>query len=171
MNGLTLEVNTAHIERLFGLLPELMAQASRRAAARTRDWLATQLRRELGKVEKLPALATKNRFFRKGGQTHAMLWIGLNPVFADKAGPAVMTSKGVRAGRRVFEGAFLAHVKTGHTGIYVRKGKERLPILKVTIPVDESMEAILPKFEAGALRMFEDRLEHEISYLLQKEAA
>ncbi|WP_035216172.1 hypothetical protein [Desulfobulbus elongatus] len=172
-SGLLIEVDTKPLAGLFApLKPERLRRAAQRAAKRTRDWLLTQLRRELAAATKVPQLVFKSRF-RKGSQGgddpggSAILWIGVNPVVASKIGPGVMTAKGVRVGRRTFDHAFLAVMPTtDHQGIFMRRGAGRLPIVKVVLPIDAEAWDLLSKYEAAAGRMFGQRLEHEINFEL-----
>lgn len=169
------QVDTTRFEEMFtALTPAKVALASKRAAARTRDWLLTNLRRELAQRAALPQKGLKGRF-RRGGRAdakaysnegYAVLWIGLNPLEAQKAGTPRQTKTGVRVGRHFFSGAFIARIYSGQEKIWQRKGRERFPVVKMTIPINEELEEILPRYQAAAERMFTQRLEHEINYLL-----
>jgi len=170
-SGLLIEVNTADLEPFFASLsPKKIELATRRAAVRTRDWLMTNLRRELAAGANIPQRALKTRF-RKGknepGSSRATMWIGLNPVAARRIGKGISTPRGVQVGRHAFDRAFITTMrKSGYSGIFVRHGRKRLPIVEVTLDIDDDMAALIAKYEVAATRMFSQRLEHEVNYLL-----
>jgi hypothetical protein len=195
------QVDTSEIEQRFEFLTEEMGKAARRAAARTRDWLSTQLSRELAARSGLPKKALKPRFrkAKKGGDKNsrhysnegfAVLWIGLNAVSAEKAGqarhvrrvrsgryhkgPKPVPGAGVRVRKHFFDRAFTAEIYGGGEKVWRRKnpgpGSGQFPVVKMTIPISDAMEEILPKYQKAAERMFSDRLEHEINYLLEQRA-
>lgn len=174
------QIDTAELERhLDAISPRKVAMASQRAATRTRDWLLTNLRRELGQQAALPVKGLVGRFKRgpKGGNSQfysnegfAILWIGLNAIEAQKAGTLHETKNGVRVGRHAFARAFVAEIYSGEKKVWKRKrfgaGSKRFPVVKMTIPINDAMEAVLPRYQVAAERMFSQRLEHEINYLL-----
>lgn len=169
------QVDTREMEKLFSVIPEKIALASKRAAVRTREWLLTNIRRELSKRSALPANGIRGRFRRgpKGNdgqfysnEGYAVLWIGLDPVEAQRAGAPTQTKQGTRVRRHMFDRAFVAKIGSGTDKVWRRKGPERFPVIKMTIPINEEMEEILPKYEVAATRMFSQRLEHEVNYLL-----
>jgi len=57
-----------------------------------------------------------------------LLWINLSPVPLIKLGRATERGTGIRVGRRTVKGGFIVHMKSGHEGVFVRRGKDRLPI-------------------------------------------
>ncbi len=187
------QIETAELEERFAALPAQIAVAAGRAARRTRDWLMTQLTKELAARAALPEKGIRGRF-RRGrhaensrfysNEGYAILWIGLNPVKAEKAGtprhikrvrgryhrgPKPVPGAGVRVGRHFFDRAFIGDVYGGQK-VWRRKstgaGSERLPVVRMSIPINDTMEEILPRYQDAAARMFAQRLEHEVNYLL-----
>ena len=194
------QVETRELEAMFGAFgPAKIALAASRAARRVRDWLLTQLTRELSTRAQLPQKGIRGRFRRgrheKNGQFYsnegyAILWIGLNPVMADASGlkprhvrrvrggkyhrgPKPVPGAGVRIGKHFFDRAFIADIYGG-AKVYRRKNlgseSEKLPVVRMSIPINETMQEILPKYQAAAARMFSQRLEHEVNFLLEKAA-
>ena len=45
-------------------------------------------------------------------------------------------------------------------------GKERFPVILMTVPVHKEMEEIINNYERPAAAMFENRFEHELKYVL-----
>jgi hypothetical protein len=175
------QVDTREMEKLLSILPEKMTLASRRAAVRTRNWLMTQLRRELASSTAIPHKNFKGRFKRGAysNEGFATLWIGLNPMDATRAGtprqnkkaagPRPIPGAGTKVKKHFFDRAFVADIYNGES-VWRRKsfgaGSKAFPVIKMTIPINEEMEEILPKYEEAAARMFSQRLEHEVNYLL-----
>lgn len=172
------QVDVKPLYDLFAhLTPRNVGLAAQRAANRTRDWLLTQMSRELAQRAALPVNGLRGRFRRgrkkalqQDGAGYAILWIGLNAIEAQRAGVLRQTKKGTRAGRHFFDRAFVARIYNGTEKVWRRKnfgkGSGRWPVVKMTIPIDEIMEEILPQYQAAAERMFSQRLEHEIKYLI-----
>jgi hypothetical protein len=178
MSDIYVQVDTSEMEARLGQLAHVIPTAAKRAAVRTRDWLMTQLRRELSRRAAVPRKELKGRFRRSGGEkgsaysrsAYAVLWIGLNGIEAQKVGNPRQNKTGTKVGRHSFDRAFLSTIYSGEQKIWRRKsfgrGSRRFPVVKMTIPVNEAMEEILPEYQAAAARMFSQRLEHEVNYLL-----
>ena len=170
-------LDMAQMERFFvGLTPVKVALASKRAAIRTREWLLTHMSRELATRKALPVKGIKARF-RRGGKENdgqwyshetqsAVLWIGFIDIEAQKAGTPKQTKAGVRVGKHFFDRAFHVAIFNPAKKVWRRKGKARFPVIKMTIPINDEMEEMLPRYQAAATRMFSDRLEHEINFLM-----
>ena len=190
------QVDTTELEKRFAILPQTMVVAATRAARRTRDFLMTQLTRELAARAALPVGGIRGRFRRgKHGpdsqsysnEGYAILWIGLNPVGAERAGklkhikrvrkgkyhrgPKPVPGSGVRVGKHFFDRAFVANVYGPKDKAWRRKspgpGSQPPPVVKMTIPINDTVEEILPRYQAAAVRMFSQRLEHEVNFLLE----
>lgn len=76
-----------------------------------------------------------------------------------------------KGGGAVFESAFIAAMKNGHTGIFERDGRKRLPVsefmgLSAAQMVGET--TVSEKVQEEAQRIVDARLEHEIDRLLNK---
>jgi hypothetical protein len=78
-----------------------------------------------GKVESDGAIDAKTK-----------LWIGTRPISVFALGTPVKTKKGIRSGGKSFPGAFVATMPSGGTSVFRRKGRSRLPIEKVTYPLE-----------------------------------
>ena len=82
---------------------------------------------------------------------------------------ARQTQRGVTAdtgqGRKVYPGAFIARMPTGHVGVFARKGRKRLPIVERLGP---SLGLIFAKYrplgEARAREAFEQNFDHELAF-------
>ncbi|MCD6527006.1 MAG: hypothetical protein J7K75_08475 [Desulfuromonas sp.] len=168
--------DTAGLAEKLGALPEQVRNAATWAARHTRDWLRTQVLRdlnaELGTTKKRLAMR-----FRKGGNgrntmskdtTMATLWIGVNPMGVEALKLKLrQTKSGVRVGKRYYPGAFVADVYgTGKPGVWKRLGRKRLPLIKMMVPVQPEAAHIVPKYVGEAAAIFEQRFEHDLRYLV-----
>ncbi len=77
-------------------------------------------------------------------------------------------TRGVRAGKRQFDHAFLATMPNGHQGVFRRRGKNRLPIQEVQIVVTGKMREVMEDLSDGpAMRQFEMIFDRELRYLMR----
>lgn len=123
--------------RAFGRLPgEIKTKALARAMRRMRDMARTRIVKRSAERTDLPpgmvrALTTAR--FNAGSATIGIVersgWISLY-----KLG-ATQTSVGVRVrGRGSYRHAFIAKMKSGHSGVMIREGKKRKPIKELYGP-------------------------------------
>ena len=66
--------------------------------------------------------------------------------------------------------AFVARMPAGHVGVYRRKGRPRLPIMELYGPSAPQMignEEVMRALEEKAQQTLDERMEHEISRLLE----
>ena len=87
-------------------------------------------------------------------------------VKASRLGKMKQTAQGVRVGKHSFDGAFIAKMPTGHTGVFKRKTKQRLPIKEMFVPLDSGVITDLADSEAGS--QFRHYLKHELRWAMKK---
>ena len=66
--------------------------------------------------------------------------------------------------------AFVARMPTGHVGVYRRKGRPRLPIMELygpSVPQMIGNEEVMRALEEKAQQTLDERMEHEITRLLE----
>jgi Prophage minor tail protein Z (GPZ). len=143
--GLLVEVDARQVGALADELGATEAQleaALKSAYGRMARWLRTRavrgLSAHLGVQQKI--LRGRIRTFRlQGGVSTggdgAKVWFGLQPISLMRLG-ARQTAQGVRAGGRMYPGAFIATVN-GRRGVYRRVGKERVPLEAVTLDISD----------------------------------
>lgn len=164
-------LDTKDLAQRLGALPAQLRLASKRAATKTRNWLMTQLRRELAQALAVPQKPLRGRFRRGKGSSYsekagmAVLWIGLSDIGAEQIGKPRQLKKGVKVKQYWFERAFVADIYGGQK-VWRRKGTKRLPVIKMTVPINEEMEEILPRYEVPVARKFEEIFEHELKFAM-----
>lgn len=162
--------------RAFMRLPgEIKAKAMARAMRRMRDMARTQVVRLGAKRVNIPVGKVRERtttYFNAGGNTIEIVeksgWIALYELGASP------TPAGVRVKLRgSYRHAFIASMKSGHTGVMRRVGKERLPMRElfgpnpahdVTNNPDEYLRMMAQLIETSLL----PRVLHEIDRILPR---
>ena len=170
--------DTSELAETLGALPEQVRTAATWAARHTRDWLRSQVLRDLNETLGTKKKQLKMRF-RKGGNgrntmskhsSMATLWIGVNPMGVEALKHKLrQTKNGVRVGKRFFPGAFVADVYgAGQESAWKRLGRKRVPLMKMMVPIQPEVEEILPHYIDEAAKKFEERFEHDLKYLMGK---
>ncbi|MER9662294.1 phage tail protein [Mesorhizobium sp. M0159] len=127
----------ADLGRAIARLPEqIKAKAAARAMRRVTEMARSRIiKRDAERIDIPPSRvrAVTTAHFNAGGNTSDVIvrsgWI---PLY--KLG-ATQTAKGVRVRLRgSYRSAFIAGMKSGHTGVFRRQGKARLPIRELFGP-------------------------------------
>ena len=165
-----------HFSRAIRKLPdEIKAKAFARAARRVTEMARTQIVRRNAERVKVPKKVVRELTtakFNAGGHTQEFVirsgWI---PLY--KLG-ATQTGSGVRVRLRgSYKAAFIATMKSGHTGVMKREGARRLPIRElfgpnpahdITNNPDEYLEILARVIQEHML----PRVVHELGRILPK---
>lgn len=77
-------------------------------------------------------------------RTRLKLWFGVNPIEAGGIrGKPRSIQGGAAVGKYSFDGAFVATMKSGHTSIFKRRGKERLRIDEQEVDIDKKANELI----------------------------
>ncbi|ADP96431.1 prophage LambdaW5, minor tail protein Z-like protein [Marinobacter adhaerens] len=173
MSFIDLEI---HADRMNQLQLDLQAtdtevrQALRSTLGKMGRWLRTQSARGLSRELDIKQKALRRRLksFRvktKGNKTEITVWYGLDPIDYMDLSPR-QTNTGVSAGRRRVPGAFIAQARGANRKVFKRVGKERLPIEKQTVPIQDKANVWIEDellgtaaFDKRFLTVFERELE------------
>ena len=145
VRGLILELGVTEKQAKFAL-----SRALRRTAATLRKLSERGIKPELDS-KKLAYLRKRLKSIRFGGASFEgmKLWYGLNdmPVSALR-GRMRKTTTGAsfagKAGQKEFEGGFIQQSAHGYgRTIFMRKGKERLPLYEGEMPVKDRMDVFI----------------------------
>lgn len=186
----------------FGATAGQIDRALKSSVRRLQGWMNTQLARALGTALDINQGAIKARMkksaVRIGGtnEINASIWIGINPIEAQRAGAPRQQRAGAKVKGRLFAGAFTASIYTEDRKVWIRQssklydpekyevrgyrarpgnrfgaqqnlqGSGRFPVVLVRIPIAEDAEKFLPQFEAPAAREFEKIFEHELKFAM-----
>ena len=163
------EVNFAvdgwgHAEMEIGKAAKKLDLAAARALRKTAQWLRTHSSREIAKELRISQSPIRHRFdvFSQATSREVKLWVGLRPLSVHYLGTPKQTATGVSVGHREYEEAFISPMKTKHQLVWRRKGRERLPLERVT--EDWASEGVT------ALERWEKRAEQRFVELFEQEA-
>lgn len=131
------------VKFLEAMGPAQIQVAINRAVRKTAQWVRTHLLRkvkdETGIARKVIAYRAQlyNKAWRSGGDggKAVKVWFGVDPIKADKIDTPIKTAKGYRVKKWDFEGGFMPPTRKGR--LFQRVGKERLPIRRATVEIDE----------------------------------
>ncbi len=146
---------------------EHVAAEATRKARETYDIKATDVRRTIRITR-----ATKNNLtahVKSLGSPIPLIQFNVRPSRPPKKPPAVLTASVKRSGGKPIPGAFVTTMKSGHTGVFERVGKQRLPIRELygpPAPVMLNEPGVRQQIEEQAVIRLEKRLDHEILRLL-----
>ncbi|MFP3026036.1 phage tail protein [Wolbachia endosymbiont (group A) of Pogonocherus hispidulus] len=164
------------IEKIIQSIEASQAKITRatvRALNKTALWTKEQATKELSKDTQIKRQLIRKRLWiirATRNYQRALVRIGLYGVKSSKLGDMKQMAKGAKAGKHMFEGAFIAKMPTGHRGIFRRRGRTALPIHEVTVPIGENVQKIVKEmasYKTG--KVFEEYFEHELNVLLKKQ--
>ncbi|WP_337843567.1 phage tail protein [Rheinheimera sp.] len=163
-------------------LPKIQ-NAVRRAVEKTAKWFEVATTRELGQALQFPRKVLTVRFrhrFTSRDQSRAVnIWLGINPVEARHLGKGRQTKQGVTIRKRMFDGAFLATMPSGHSSVWERqKGVTnrphekrpdgqwtQLPIKKVRLDIATEAEEIFKRYYARVEAELMKKLQQELRFV------
>lgn len=161
---------TIHIDdrEAVGLLEQLASgrqveSARRRATRKAADWVKGRLASLMAQQADIPRRAFANfRIKRRQLPDGNMVWFGTLPVAAGYVGRLKQGDLGAFAREYYFEHGFIATMKSGHTSIFARQGRLRLPVLQQTVDLVTADQAA---------RQVADQAGPELRKKLQQELA
>lgn len=159
--------NFGHAEEEIGKAAKKLDLAAARALRKTAQWLRTHSSREIARELRITQSPIRHRFdiFSKATAREVKLWVGLRPLSVHYLGTPKQTATGVSVGHREYEDAFISPMKTKYPLVWRRKGRERLPLQKVTEDwADEGVTA-LERWEKRAEQKFVGFFEHEARHV------
>lgn len=139
----------ASIEAELVARPSQAERALARAINKTLNWARTQGLRAIAAEHRVPLAVLRRR--RRTAVLKATrralsgtLWFGTAPIRAAYLGTPRQTRAGARVAGRLFEGAFVTRLPSGHVGVFRRVAKSRLPIIEQTVALSAARRALEP---------------------------
>ena len=114
-------------------------------------------------------MCIRDRVYPVRGQRETKLWIGLAPLSVHYLGNPRQTPTGVSVGRHDYRHAFVDPMKSRSPMVWRRKGRERLPIEKVTEDWQEVAQPVIQRWERRATARFAEIFEQEARYVLSRD--
>lgn len=152
---------------LRNLNKSAMQRAYLRTIRKTSNWVIGQASRAASAKTKIPqkVLKSRIRFYLKDAFT-GKVWLGLSALPADRIGKPRQTRAGVIVGKYRFGHAWI--MKPSGKPVFIRTGKGRLPIERVTVDWAGDGDAALRSVIPAIQQRFMDVLVQEVNYEILK---
>lgn len=174
MSSISIQTDFSESERFLDALPREIYNAQRSAIRTTTTFASKLLSQKLADATGIKQSAFKQlriRSFIAQDAKSARIWFGYRPLAPILAGKLEQETTGASAGSYFFQGGFVATMRSGHTGIFKRVRKARLPIKEqfIKLPQAESiMREVSEVAERELLTRFTQKLE---GYIERRESA
>lgn len=150
-------------------LPDQVNRASLFAINRTAEWMKSSVAREISAEKRVKLKVIRDRIkILKANKKHLSANINAN-MWALKGkdlGNMSQSSLGATAGSHLFKRAFVATMKSGHQGVFRRKGRERLPIKEQYVMLDNYASKLIKTFiDQESQAVFEKHFGYQIKRL------
>lgn len=170
MAGFELKLDASgwtEVESIIGQATKQLDLAAARALRRTAQWLRTHSSREISKELRITQSPIRHRYnvYSKSTSNEVKLWVGLRPISVHYLGTPKQTPTGVSVGHRQYDSAFISPMKTRHRLVFRRKGRERLPVERVTEDWESPAMNALERWEKRAQVHFIDQFEREARHV------
>ncbi|QDQ25290.1 phage tail protein [Chitinimonas arctica] len=167
---LKVELDTRQVDELLrGLPPSAMQAAWRRTLRKISTWVKSQVAKLIAKDTKVPQKVLRQRlYFFLRSRDSGKVWLGLNPLQANRLGTPRQTRRGITVGKHRFAGAWTMAQRAPTGPVFQRTGKARYPIVEVKLEWDDPGEAAFQKVAAQVEARLLVVLRQEVNYELQK---
>ena len=174
------EKKLRQIQQMLRDVPAKMGLVISRSINRTTAGARADIAREIaGRVNMKQAAIKKGIIQKKSNRNYWQGELDITsrriPLIEFSAG---QTARGVTyridktGGRQLRESAFIATMASGHTGVFRRKAKGRLPIVELRGPsvgiVFEGAAGLTRRIEALAYKKLEQNIDSQVRYILEK---
>ncbi len=144
------------MERALADAPRKLDVAAARALRKTAQWLRTPSSREIARELGITPSPIRPRYniYSQSTAREVRLWVGLQPIGVHSLGTPRQTRTGVKGGHREYDAAVISPMKSTPRLVFRRKGRERLPIEKLTEDWEGPAVSALERWERRALERF-----------------
>ena len=156
-----------YVAARLGAYPSEIEAAQKRTVSKATRFAAGEVRKRIALAMGIPQKVLRDR--RRIASRPGLVWIGIKPIAAAYLGKPRQTKTGAKAGRRSYQGAFIAKFKSGHVGIFRRvspstrwsKGRSRkwapnLPLKEVREPIPDAY-SIVEEVRNGSIEIIPTR--------------
>jgi len=157
----------------FNATPGQIKRARKRAVKKTVKQITNKGRRAIAEEHHLPQKVLKksgnyrgrvlSRIYHGGSGGH--IWFGNNPIKSGYIGRLrnAPNHGGAFARDFYFKGGFIATMRSGHTGIFERDGRKRLPISEADVALDRA-DGLIRNLAQESRGLFRIILQRELNY-------
>ncbi|EGR3852969.1 hypothetical protein ACOCGL_003410, partial [Vibrio cholerae] len=164
---------------------------------KTMRWMQTRISREVSQLTGIPQKSLKTRYHLRtvgsGANAVTILWVGISPVVAEKAGRARQTKKGVSVKQHRYDGAFVSDMYGYDSAVWIRATRNvnqytttsqrrkpnpnalpahlrgRFPVQHLAVDIAETATQSLRRLEARVPDEFRKKLDQELNYVMNHE--
>ena len=172
--SLQLNVRTLHSGETIIDALDLTEKAARRCTVRalneTARWIRNHASQELAKATGAPRALLKKRFYihksnLKEAPMRTRISVNAFDVKAKHLGPLHQLKTGAKAGRFMFDKAFVATMNARHgESVYQRKTKDRFPVREMGISIHEQALPMVEQTLKDAVPYYDKRLRHHMDF-------
>lgn len=151
------------------IVPKVTSQAMNKTLAKMRTQWVREMAARLGIQQKL--LRQQSIMFRTNPFKLRASLLGLvaGIRISRFSGTARETGTGAKKGKRFFEGGFIATMPSGHTSIFQRKGRPRLPIKEPVVSLQPEGERLLKRIgDTTGIKFFLAEFQRLLSIRLKR---
>jgi len=174
MDGFRLELQVgdglSRVPEILSRLQRDLDLAAARALRRTAQWLRTHSTREIAKELRITQSPVRHRYnlYTRAKGSEIKVWVGLEPILVHYLGKPVKNAGGVEVAHRQYDDAFIGRGKNGKELVFIRKGRERMPIKTVKEDWEGPAMNVLERWEKRAQQRFVELFEEEAKNVLAK---
>ena len=174
MDGFRLDLQ---LDQAISRVPEILDGLQRdldlagaRATLRAGRWLSQHSSREIAKELRIRQSPVRHRYqlHTRAKGKEVKIWVGLEPIAVHYLGEPKETASGVSVGHRKYDDAFIADNRGGKQLVWIRKGRQRLPIKVVTEDWEGPAQSVLERWEKRAMERFVEFFEEEARNVIAK---
>lgn len=170
MAGFSLDLKVsgfADAELLIGRAQKGLDLAAARALRKAAQWLRTHSSREIARELGITQSPIRHRYkvYSTATASSVKLWVGLQPIGVNWLGAPKQNSTGVAVGHRQYDEAFIAPMKSSLPLVFIRKGRERLPVKRVMEEWADQGITALERWERRTQQRFVELFEQEARHV------
>jgi len=152
----------------FADAPKVIKQSVRSAMTKTMRRVEKELEATTASAFDIPKnVLAKYRVKARRVGTTGLVWMGYNPIKSGYVGSLKQEDWGASARSYLFEGGFIAKLRSGHKGIFKRQGPARLPIQEQKISLLKA-PVLAAQVRDRANRYYQEELQSQLAQKLTK---
>jgi hypothetical protein len=158
------------IQRDLKIMAPVIQKSTVRALNRTIQHVQSQSVKAIANAIAAPQKVIRQRakiFKANAWQLSAKLSMNLFPIPIIKLKPK-QTKRGVTVARHAYPSAFIAPMPSGHTGVFQRLGKKRLPIQEIKLTINPPADHLISQQFNQSSGYFKKTLEADLKWRLRR---
>lgn len=155
------------VQAVLQSMPASIGKAKNKAVANTTRYADKEAKRRMAKATGIKQTVFQRfRVKKRLRLGNGVVWLGYSDVKSGYVGKLSQAYKGAFAGPYYFESGFVAEMKSGHTAVFKRKGKSRLPIVEQVVKITAA-EIVMQGLASDASKELERQVESQLQSIAQ----